>query len=218
MEVIRLAGGDEVLAGRSALERAGIETLAESDRPCGGEVGTQLLVRDASAAVDVLRSAGLQATRVSPPVPNSGDAILWWKAWRDALPIEVYSQLRLRHHRELSSEGSIVRVRREEFPAEAEEPWRVLADGGVDIRCEFHCALPTGMEVHVLVPDKERAVAVLAEAGFTATPVDYEGPRIRDGITWWGQWKAARDYASQVQRPILMSFASPRVEQVPGVW
>lgn len=218
MEVIRLACDEQVQAGRAALQWIAVQVMAESNEPCDGMAGTQLLVRNAAVAVEALASVGIDAARVAPPVPSSAEAILWWKAWRDVLPIEVYSNLRLRHHRELCSEGSIVRVRRDEFPADAEEPWRVLADGGVDIRCEFHCALPTGMEVHVLVPDENRAVAVLGRAGFAASPVDYEGPRIRDGITWWGRWQAALAYATQVQRPILMSFASPRVEQVPGVW
>lgn len=218
MEVIRLARDEHVEASWAVLQRAGIEVMAESDVPCDGVAGTQLLVRLAATAVQALASAGIDATPVAPPLPSAHEGILWWKAWRDALPIGVYSDLRLRHHRELSSAGSIVRVRRDEFPADADEPWRVLADGGVDVRCEFHCELPTGSEVHVLVPDEERAIAVLDRAGFTASAADYEGPRVRDGITWWGKWRAALGYATRVQRPILMSFASPRVEQVPGVW
>ncbi len=48
--------------------------------------------------------------------------------------------------------------------------------------------------------------------------MDYRGPRIEQGITWWGEWKPALAYADGPSGPILLSFASPRVEHVPGVW
>lgn len=217
MEVIRLAD-EELAEGRAVLERVSVEVLAESRAACGGVTAPQLLVGEAEPAIVALAAEGLGAERVAPPVPVTEEAILWWKSWRNVLPIEVYSELRLRHHREVPSTGAIVRLRRDEFPEVAAEPWKVLADGGVDVRCEFHCARPDGNEVHVLVPDPERALEVLGRAGFRAQPMDYEGPRVRDGISWWGEWRPALAYAGLVQRPILMSFASPRVEQVPGVW
>ena len=86
------------------------------------------------------------------------------------------------------------------------------------LRCEFQCSLPSGPELHVLVPDADEATAVLEAAGITAVPMDYRGPQVDQGISWWGEWKPALAYAGRVQRPILMSFASPRVEHVPGVW
>jgi hypothetical protein len=177
-----------------------------------------LLVSDPAVAISTLDRHGITAVEVTPPLPLTSEGVNWWKCWRDALPPDVYFDFRCLHHEKVRSRGALVRIRPPVSERPAPEPWRILADGGVDTRCEFHCSLPSGPEVHVLVPDVDRATAVLERAGLDAAPMDYRGPRIDQGISWWGEWKPALAYAGRVGRPILMSFASPRVEHVPGVW
>lgn len=221
MQVIKTSAERDPAEVRAALESAGMGVIGECDVECPELAGHHVLVADAGAAVETLADEGISAIRVKPPTPVTDCAILWWKEWKLALSDEGYDDFRLLHHEEVLSVGSIVRVRESDFPADEgsdAEPWSVLADGGVDIRCEFHCDLPTGREVHLLIPDAEKATDLLEAAGFRATPVDYEGAEVGQGIAWWGRWKPALAYAQETQRPILLSFASPRVEQVPGIW
>jgi hypothetical protein len=194
---------------------------AEGTAPLGwcaidGPSPHHLLVPDAAHAIRTLLRHGVTATKITPPLPVTKSGILWWKAWRDALPLAMYVEFRSLHHESVRSGGSLVRIQTDQTPAV--EPWRVLAEAGVDIRCEFNCSLPTGREVHVLVPDPDAATLALHRAGVAAAPMDYVGPRLEQGIAWWGEWEPGLAYARRVGRPILLSFASPRVEQVPGVW
>jgi hypothetical protein len=173
-------------------------------------------VSDAGVAIRSLLRYGIAAAEVNPPLPVTNSGILWWKSWREALPLPLYVDFASLYHERVKSRGSLVRIRIDQVPAL--EPWRVLADAGVDIRCEFDCSLPTGREVHVLVPDTDAAIEALQRVGVAASAMDYAGPRIDQGISWWGEWRPALAYAKRVQRPILLSFASPRVEHVPGIW
>jgi hypothetical protein len=176
-----------------------------------------LLVSDVATVVSTLSRHGITSVEVEPPLPVTSAGVRWWKGWRDALPPDAYFAFRCLYHEKVKSSGSLLRIRATDEDS-ADETWRVLAEGGVDVRCEFNCHLPSGPEVHVLVPDADCATAVLERAGITACSMDYRGPRIEQGITWWGEWKPALAYAGRTQRPILLSFASPRVEHVPGVW
>lgn len=216
MRVIQITSAGAHTEAAARLAAAGVEPLggcsiAGEPRP------HHLLVSDAAVAIQALRRHDVGAREVRPPPPVTSSAVRWWKCWRDALAPEVYFDFRCLHHEEVKSSGSLVRV---DLTGEngGAEPWRVLADGGVDVRCEFRCSLPTGSELHVLVPDAERATNVLERAGVPAAPMDYRGPRLEQGVSWWGEWRPALAYAGRVERPILMSFASPRVEHVPGVW
>lgn len=199
------------------LKTSGLAPLGACTMGSPGSSRHHVLVGSARSSIAALRRRGIAAASVKPPLPMTGKGILWWQRWRDALTRETYFEFRCQHHEEVRSRGSIIRIRKDDYPSGA-EPCSALANGGVDVRCEFHCELPTGNEVHLLVPDAGKAAAVLKKAGFAPTDVDYRGPTLDKGISWWGEWKPALAYAGQVQRPILMSFASPRVEQVPGVW
>jgi hypothetical protein len=181
-----------------------------------GPTPHHLLVGDVAAAFRTLHQHGITAIDVTPPLPVTKTGIQWWSAWRSSLPLKTYVEFRSLHHDKVKSRGALIRIRGEQ-PLDA-EPWRILADAGVDVRCEYYCPLPTGSEIHVLVPETDTSIAALERAGVIARTMDYAGPKIDQGICWWGEWKPALAYASRVQRPILLSFASPRVEQVPGVW
>lgn len=213
-----------VLQITSAHESSDAETcLAAADLPPLGACTMRalrrrrhhLLVRDGERSIEALRRDGITAVAMDPPPPVTKSAVVWWKNWREALAPQVYFDFRQQHHDEIRSVGSMVRVRESDSGV---EPWRLLGDAGVDIRCAFHCVRPTGLEFHLLLPDSDKAIRVLKKAGIPATHMDYRGPVLDQGISWWGEWKPALAYAGRVQRPILMSFASPRVEQVPGIW
>jgi hypothetical protein len=214
MRVIRITSPHD------GAEAAG-HLLAERVDPLGrcvvdGPAPHHMLVSDAGVAISALRRHGVRAVEVTPPRPVTRSGVRWWKSWREALPLRMYLEFRSLHHDHVKSPGSLIRIR--DDGGASSEPWRILADAGVDIRCEFQCSLPCGPETHLLVTDAERATKALERAGVTARTMDYAGPRIDQGISWWGQWKPALTYAEAVWRPILLSFASPRVEQVPGVW
>jgi len=179
--------------------------------------GHLFLVASAAAAVAVLRAGGVAAVEVVPPRPVTLAGVLWWKAWRAAASSRSYFALRARHHGDVNSVGSLLRVRKPDDVSEA-GAWAVLADGGVDVRCEYQSHQPGGIETHFLIPDAAHARAVLDAAGIASSPCDYRRPAPGPGITWWGQWAPALAFAGQASRPVLLSFASPRVEQVPGVW
>ena len=221
MQIVQVSRAEKLTEILAALKPAALELLGHCAMDRLDQSELQLLVVDASLALQALNENGIEAKAVDPPLPLTDSAILWWQQWRRALDQETYLRLREQHHPKTRSEGTIIRIHERDFPAggaDTVEPWSVLADHGVDVRCEFHCDLPTGLEVHLLVPDAEKANSVLVEAGFSATDVDYQGPEVRQGISWWGQWKPALAFANKVKRPLLMSFASPRVEQVPGLW
>jgi hypothetical protein len=215
LRVIQITSRHDHTEAAARLAAAGDEPFGHcsTDDP----VPHHLLVSDAAAAIGALRSEGIAAIEVEPPRPVTSDAVRWWRCWRDALPPSVYFDFRRLHHEDVRSRGSLIRVRHTGEESEI-EPWRVLAEAGVDVRCESYCSLPTGPEIHVLVPDAEGAVAALERAGADVSPMDYRCPNPEHGITWWGEWKPALAHAGRVRRLILMSFASPRVEQVPGVW
>jgi hypothetical protein len=175
-----------------------------------------VLVADAGIAITLLGRHEVRAVEVAPPLPVTRDGVRWWKSWRESLPLEMYVEFRSLHHHHVRSRGSLIRVH--DRGGASSEPWRVLADAGVDVRCEFHFNLPEGPETHLLVPDAATATTVLELGGIAATAMDYAGPRLDQGISWWGKWRPALAYAGELGRPILLSFASPRVEQVPGVW
>jgi hypothetical protein len=193
---------------------------AERAEPLGwcsvdGPEPYHLLVSDAVVAVTTLKCYGVEAVEVTPPRPVTRSGVRWWKSWRESLPLDMYLAFRSLHHDHGKSRGSLIRIRHQGANS---EPWRILADAGLDVRCEFHCDLPTGAEIHLLVPDVEKATMALERAGVSACAMDYAGPRLAQGISWWGEWEPALAYAAKVSRPVLLSFASPRVEQVPGVW
>jgi hypothetical protein len=181
-----------------------------------GPAPHHLLVHDDAAAIRTLREHGIAAIEVSPPLPVTPAGVRWWSAWRSSLPLKTYVEFRSLHHDKVKSRGALIRVRNDERLTV--EPWRILADAGIDVRCEYYCPLPTGSEIHILVPEPEASLAALERAGVAACAMDYAGPTPDHGIRWWGEWKPALTYASRVQRPLLLSFASPRVEHVPGVW
>jgi len=215
MEVVGVPADQDFQLAHVVLASIPVEVHGECDGDDGGHL---LLVGDAPRVVATLADHAVSAVHVRPPTPDSHSGVLWWKRWRLALDPDTYGALRGPHHAEIDSVGSIVRVRQADTDHPAAQTWRVLSDGGVDVRCEYQCHLPTGLETHFLVPDDRRASAVLAAAGIPATPADYTRPGPGDGIVWWGQWEPATAFAREVQRPMLLSFASPRVEQVPGVW
>lgn len=218
MKVIEVFDEASAVVSLGVLRSAGAAVHGGCPIALSSYTGFQLLVDEPQAAVSLLEGRGVRAVWVEPPQPLDPDSILWWKQWRQAVSGETYLALRLQHHEELRSEGSLIRIPRKDFPSPEAEPWSILADAGQDVRCEFHCNLPTGPEVHLLVPDAELATKTLQSAGFKVTDVDYAGPDVKPGISWWGRWEPALAYAKETGRPILMSFASPRVEQVPGVW
>ncbi|MGD8328699.1 MAG: hypothetical protein PVJ49_04635 [Acidobacteriota bacterium] len=217
MKIIEISSGHALSEAVGALKAVGTAPRGACTVQAVGSRSDQLLVDDAPSSIAVLAERGITARAMHPPRPVDDEGVRWWKIWREALDPDTYFDFRCQHHEEVRSVGSLIRVRREDCP-DGVEPWSVLADGGVDIRCEFRCHLPTGYEVHLLVPDAAEAGAVLQRAGIPCVDADYRGPELQQGISWWGQWKPALAYAKQVRRPILMSFASPRVEQVPGVW
>ena len=99
-------------------------------------------------------------------------------------------------------------------PGEGAKILADLATEGVNLLA--FSGFPSGRKAQLdLIPEDS---AALKRAGIAASAMDYAGPRLDQGIAWWGEWKPALAYAKEVQRPILLSFASPRVEQVPGVW
>lgn len=214
MRVIRITSPQDGAQAVSRLIDEGVEPLGSCFCDCSES--HLLLVPDGERAVTALRRRGVRAVEVTPPRPTTRSGIRWWKRWRESLALNVYVEFRSLHHHEVRSRGSLIRIPQDRDTHA--EPWQVLADAGVDIRCEFHCSLPDGPETHLLVPDADLASAALERAGVEASPMDYLGPRIDQGVSWWGQWEPALAYAGEVQRPILLSFASPRVEQVPGVW
>ena len=221
MHVIRVPFDREISEIQAVLRSSTVRILGKCNLDQAGQPERLLLVADSCSALQALNSAGIHAENVVPPIPESEAGILWWKEWRNSIDQEKYLRLREQHHPRTRSVGSIIRIHENDFPKEASEniqPWQVLADSGVDLRCEFHCHLPTGLEVHMLVPDAKKASSALEAAGFTVTDVDYQGPKLEQGISWWGEWKPALDFANKIKRPVLMSFASPRVEQVPGIW
>jgi hypothetical protein len=214
MRVIRITSTHDGAEAAACLAAEGAEPLGRCS--IGGPNPHHLLVSDAGIAVTTLQNYGIQGVEVAPPLPLTRSGVRWWKCWRDALTPEVYFEFRSLHHHRVKSRGSLIRIRRNgELRS---EPWRILADAGVDVRCEFSCSLPSGSELHVLVPDADMGIEALKGAGIPASVMDYAGPRLDQGIAWWGEWEPALAYAREVQRPILLSFASPRVEQVPGVW
>lgn len=217
MNVLQITSMHESREAEALLVASGLQPLGTCNIRASRRRRPHLLVRDGGRCIEALGRHGVTAMVVEPPLPVSKSGVAWWKSWRDALVPNVYFDFRQQHHAEVRSFGSIVRVP-ESGKGGRVEPWRVLADMGVDVRCEFHCSLPSGLEIHLLVPDGDRAIRVLKQAGIPATHVDYRGPVLDPGISWWGEWKPALAYAGQVKRPILMSFASPRVEQVPGIW
>lgn len=218
MDVLELPANEDLGRIRTILNSANVPVEGECRM---GQRSYQILVPEADRAARTLIDSGISASPIQPPVPLSDSAVLWWKQWREALDPKSYEKLRMKHHDAVDSTGSLIRVPRSDFPVvdgKKLQPWEVLGENGVDIRCEFLCHLPTGVEFHLLVPDAALATKILRDKGFTVSDVDYEGPVIQRGITWWGEWNSALAYARKCQRPILMSFASPRVEQVPGVW
>ena len=214
MRVIRITSTHDSAQVAACLEAAGTEPLGRCS--IGRRTPHHLLVADADGAVRTLRRHGIRAIEVHPPLPTTRTGVLWWKAWRETLPLQTYAEFRSLYHSEVRSRGSLIRVRTEH--ASRSEHWRILADAGVDIRCESYCNLPTGDEFHLLVPDADRATAALQYAGVHACKMDYAGPRSEPGVSWWGEWKPALAYARRLHRLLLLSFASPRVEQVPGIW
>jgi hypothetical protein len=214
MRVIQITSAHDDAEAAERLSADGAAPLGRCT--IDGPAPYHLLVSDAGVALRTLHRDGIAAIEVAPPLPQTSSGVHWWKCWRGALRPNVYLEFRSLHHADVRSRGSLIRIRTNQRPRS--EPWRILADAGVDVRCEFHCSLPTGPEVHVLVPDAELAAEELERAGFAACAMDYAGPTIDQGISWWGEWEPALTYANRIQRPILMSFASPRVEQVPGVW
>jgi hypothetical protein len=214
MRVIQITSTHDDVEAAARLAADGVEPLGRCS--VAGSFPHHFLVDDAAAAVRSLHRHGIAALEVTPPLPVTDHGIRWWASWRDSLPPKTYLEFRALHHDRVKSCGSLIRIRVDERPLS--EPWRILADGGVDVRCESSCSLPTGREVHLLVPDPDAAIATLQRAGIAACTMDYAGPTIGQGISWLGEWKPALAYARRVERPILLSFASPRVEHVPGVW
>jgi hypothetical protein len=214
MRVIQVTSAHDDAEAAARLAADGTEPLGRCS--IDGPAPHHLLVSDTGVALRTLHRYGIAANEVTPPLPVTSSAVRWWKCWRDALSPNMYFEFRSLHHHKVESRGSLIRIRTDESPHS--EPWRILAEAGVDVRCEFHCSLPTGPEVHALVPSAEMAAGALQRAGVAACAMDYAGPMVDQGIAWWGEWRPALSYANRIQRPILMSFASPRVEQVPGVW
>jgi hypothetical protein len=215
MKVLQITSAHESSDAEACLAAAGLTPLGACTMRARPRRRHHLLVRDGGLSIEALHRHGITAVAMDPPPPVTTSAVVWWKNWREALGPQVYFDFRQQHHEEIRSIGSMVRVRQSDSGV---EPWHLLGDAGVDIRCEFQCVLPTGLEFQLLVTDGDKAIRVLKKAGIPATHMDYRGPVLDQGISWWGEWKPALAYAGQVQRPILMSFASPRVEQVPGIW
>jgi hypothetical protein len=214
MHVIRIASSHDAAEGAAYLVAEGAEPLGRCS--LDGSQPHHFLVSDAGLAITALGRHGVRAVEMTPPLPVTGTGVRWWNCWRESLPRDVYVEFRSFHHEKVRSRGSLIRIR--DRGGASSEPWRILAEAGVDIRCEFHCSLPDGLEIHMLVPDARTASTALARRGIAACTMDYAGPLLGQGISWWGQWKPALAYANKVRRPLLLSFASPRVEQVPGVW
>jgi hypothetical protein len=214
MRVIQITSTHDDAEAAARLTADGAKPLGRCsiDRPAPHH----LLVADVGLSIRTLHRHGIAAIEVTPPLTSTSRGIRWWRAWRDSLPLETYVEFRALHHDKVKSRGSLIRVDANESPGS--EPWRILVDAGQDVRCESYCSLPAGREVHILVPDSDTAIAALRSAGLVACTMDYAGPRLDQGVSWWGKWKLALAYARRVRRLILLSFASPRVEQVPGVW
>ncbi len=220
MQIVAISSMHDASEARAVLRSAGLNILGECVARFAEGPKCHFLVSDGNLAVRALRSNGVDAENVKPPIPVTDSAVRWWKAWRLALDSDTYLTLRRLVHGHVTSKGSIIRIRKREIPSNHTnlQPWSVLADYGVDVRCELHCHPPTGAEIHLLVPDADAATSILESVGFHVTDVDYKGPILESGISWWGEWKPALAFANKIQRPILMSFASPRVENVPGIW
>jgi hypothetical protein len=214
MRVIQITSTHGEVEAAARLAAGGVKPLGRCS--IDGSDPLHFLVSDADAAIRTLRRHGIAAIEITPPLPVTRVGIQWWSAWRNALPLQTYVEFGCLHHDKVKSCGSLIRIR--STGSLHSEPWRILADAGVDVRCESSCNLPTGPELHLLVPDADVATAALQRSGVTASTMDYAGPRIDQGISWWGKWGPALDYARRFERLILLSFASPRVEHVPGVW
>ncbi|MGH9164757.1 MAG: hypothetical protein ACRDZW_04490 [Acidimicrobiales bacterium] len=216
MEILGVPLDQDVERARSVLA-ADIEVFG--DRASDDDLfrGHLFLVASAADGLAALGAHGVVGVVVTPPHPVTWAGVQWWKAWRAAVSARSYFALRTRHHGEVDSVGSLIRVRKSDDRS-AGGAWAALADGGVDVRCEYQSHQPAGIETHFLVPDAAQARAVLEAAGIACSPCDYRRPPPGPGITWWGQWAPALAFAGRVSRPLLLSFASPRVEQVPGVW
>jgi hypothetical protein len=181
---------------------------AEGTAPLGwcaidGPSPHHLLVPDAAHAIRTLLRHGVTATEITPPLPVTKSGILWWKAWRDALPLAMYVEFRSLHHESVRSGGSLVRIQTDQTPAV--EPWRVLAEAGVDIRCEFNCSLPTGREVHVLVPDPDAATLALHRAGVATQDESDDRSYCRSRHRGWSRSPVSGDWPM----PNWRSVSSP---------
>jgi hypothetical protein len=214
MRVIQITSAHDEVEASARLTADGAKPLGQCS--VDGPSPLHFLVPNAKVAIRALQRHRIEAIEIIPPLPVTSSGVRWWKFWRDALPLKTYVEFGALHHDKVRSHGSLIRIRATESPRS--EPWRILANAGLDVRCESRCNRPSGPELHLLVPDSKNAIAVLHHAGITACSMDYSGPKIDQGISWWGEWKSALDYAKRLGRLILLSFASPRVEHVPGIW